>query len=256
MSNPSLNWRHASIGTLILAVAAAALLLEPISQPLAYHDFVDQRTLLGLINALNRLSNLPFLLVGLLGLHHCWRKSDLDARYAWQLFFFGVAMVAFGSDYYHAAPDNRTLVWDRLPMTIAFMGLFIALLSEQFGRVFERYCLFPALIMGVFSVAYWHYSGDLRPYLLVQFTPLLVIPFIVLLFPPRNSHRSYLLYALLFYLAAKLCEFFDGAIYQLSGHLFSGHTLKHLLAAGAVMMILRMVQCRQPILPSQDELST
>jgi hypothetical protein len=145
------------------------------------------------------LSNLPFLLVGALGLdavsapllRNNHRGSGaappaLGAAFfsgtpaevqreatSWAVFFSGVALTAFGSAYYHWRPSNRTLVWDRLPMTIAFMGLFDALLVEYAGPAAgfgagrpppPLAALLALLAAGAASVAFWRFTDDLRPY--------------------------------------------------------------------------------------------
>ncbi|MGC1960471.1 MAG: hypothetical protein WA683_22930, partial [Pseudolabrys sp.] len=50
------------------------LLLPPISQNQNYHDFADQRTILGIPHFWNVVSNLPFIAVGAAGLWQCRRE--------------------------------------------------------------------------------------------------------------------------------------------------------------------------------------
>jgi hypothetical protein len=139
-------------------------------------------------------------------------------------------------------------------MSIAFMGLFAGILAERVGpRV--GIALLPLLVAaGIGSVVYWHLTeeaerGDLRPYYAVQFLPLVCLPLLVLLFPPRYTHTADLFVALGWYLLAKICEGeFDGPIFRL-GHVVSGHTLKHLLAALGAGWILLMLWLRRPCSP-------
>ena len=84
-------------------------------------------------NAANVLSNLVFLVAGLLGLRSAVRQTALPARPAWIVAFAGIALVSVGSAWYHRAPADDTLLWDRLPMTVAFMGLLAAVLATPFG---------------------------------------------------------------------------------------------------------------------------
>jgi hypothetical protein len=138
----------------------------------------------------------------------------------------------------HYAPDNQTLLWDRLPMTVAFMALYVALLGHCFDRQLAQRFLPLALLTGAASVLYWSYSesrgaGDLRYYAVVQFLPMLLIPTLLLRWPPKALRVSYLWSMLLLYLAAKLCEYFDDT---LAGHLpflLTGHALKHLFSGAA-----------------------
>jgi len=53
---------------LMVASLATLPLLPPIAQDPSYHQFADQRTLLGIPNFWNVVSNLPFVLVGTMGL--------------------------------------------------------------------------------------------------------------------------------------------------------------------------------------------
>lgn len=232
---------------LLLPVAAmlAVAALPPIAQDPAYHDFADRRGLLGIPNFLNIFSNVAFLAVGGAGMLLCARRrGSLGAARAWGTCFAGVILVSFGSAYYHLAPDNATLVWDRLPMSLGFMALTVAVLADNVHPRLEKILLVPAALIGLASVIYWHYADDLRPYLLVQFLPLLMIPVVLQTSGSRPADRRHLLAALGFYVAAKLAEHFDHAVFGLSGGLLSGHTLKHLLAAAALLEIYRMLRRR------------
>jgi hypothetical protein len=249
---------------LVLACATAAWLFSrpPIPQRTEYHNFADDRTLLGIPNALNVLSNVPFLLVGVAGVLFL---STPDARRsggpvdeptiyaAYLCLFVGVGLTAFGSSYYHLAPDNRRLLWDRLPMSVAFMGLFAALIAERIDLRAGAFLLMPLVTAGVWSVLYWRETDDLRPYYYVQFFPLAVLPLLLFLFPPRYTRTQDLLIALGWYVVAKFLEQpCDGSVYQM-GHLVSGHTLKHLCAAAGAYQLLRMLQRRVRIAPAAGE---
>lgn len=230
------------LGLAVLAVAGV-FSLSAIAQDPAYHDFADKRGWLGIPNFGDVMGNLAFAVVGIAGLvraHHRWPRHKGADYWLWTVFFAGVFLVAFGSGYYHLAPSNATLVWDRLPMTIAFMSLFSIVIRD---RMHERWglLLFPAfLVIGIGSVWYWDWTeslgrGDLRPYALVQFYPVLAIILMIALFPPRHDGTAkYLFWTLGWYVAAKLLEHFDPQIFALTGHLVSGHTLKHVAAAVGV----------------------
>jgi hypothetical protein len=219
------------------------LLTGPVPQDPGYHHFADTRALAGVPNFWNVLSNLPFLIVGLAGLARCpipaARASGLAPEYG--AFFCGVALTAFGSAYYHLAPSNATLVWDRLPMTIAFAGLVGLLIGLHVARRLAHALTLAWLALGILSVTYWaateaRGAGDLRLYAFVQFAPLAVLPFLLL--DPRRKlpvNRSFWLLAAA-YAAAKFAEHFDREIFALAP--LSGHSLKHLLAAlGAATLI-------------------
>ena len=241
-------WIIVGIG---LAAIVTVLFLPPIPQDPAYHDFADRRPFLGIPNALNVLSNAPFVLVGALGLAFVRRRAALEERTALLILFAGVGLTGFGSAYYHLAPGNVTLFWDRLPMTIVFMSLFAVIIAERISLTAGRRLLPILLLAGAGSVAYWLVgelsgAGDLRPYALVQFFPLVAIPLILLLFPPRYTRGADLLGALAWYALAKLFEALDARFFAVGG-IVSGHTLKHLASAVAMYWILRMVRTRRAI---------
>ena len=246
-------WLFLALATV---VGITALLLPRTPQPLSYHDFADQRTWLGISNFGDVASNILFLVAGLWGLAFLCQKSGqkqfLDARERWPylLVFLGLLLTALGSAYYHLAPDNTRLLWDRLPMTVVFMPLVAAMIGER-TNVKLGFWLLPALMaVGVASVLQWHFSeqigaGDLRFYAAVQLYSLLAL-LAALLLPPRYTLGSYLLVVAGFYVLAKVFETEDRLIFSLA-HVVSGHTLKHLAAGAAGFCILRMLQNRQPI---------
>ena len=218
----------------------------PIPQDPAYHRFVDTRALFGIPNALNVLSNLPFLAVGLLGFRALIRRGaavgDPWERRAFFVLFAGITLTAFGSAYYHWAPDDARLVWDRLPMTVVFGPLFALVLGERLGAAWGR-LLWPLVVLGVVSVMVWRLTDDLRLYALVQFVPLALLPLLLLLYPPKYSHQGELWAMIAWYVGAKLLELLDVQIWSL-GQLVSGHTLKHLAAGAAVFHVVRWVERR------------
>jgi hypothetical protein len=193
-------------------------------------------------------SNLPFLIVGMLGFRLVRTQSQSyyvkQNRTAYSLFALGISLTAFGSAYYHLHPSNNTLLWDRLPMSLAFMSFFCIVISDYLSQSFARKILFPLVILAGASVVYWHHTesigaGDLRFYLLVQFLPLVLISLILVMFDQGTLRSNMIWYALGMYLLAKVLEVFDHEVYEILG-LVSGHTLKHLAAAaGAYYLIAR-----------------
>lgn len=230
----------------IIAIACIAVLfVDPVPQDPHYHLFSDQRTLCGVNHFWNVMSNIPFLLVGIYGLWRLPKMNIPNIKVAYLVFCVGVILVCFGSGYYHYNPNNHTLVWDRLPMTIAFMALFSLILHERVLSNPKTYSLIPLLLMGAASVFYWDWTesqsrGDLRFYALVQFLPILLIPLILKLYPKGYFSGAHLLWAFVFYFLAKLLEHFDAAVFDLLGAM-SGHSIKHLSAATAVLFIIRAI---------------
>lgn len=230
--------------------------LPAIPQSAAYHHFADQRAHFGIPNFWNVISNLPFAAVGIWGLAFLRKQATsrtfIDARERWPYYgvFFGLVLTAFGSAYYHLAPNNAHLVWDRLPMTIVFGSLVSALIAERIS-VRAGLQLLPWLIaIGGASVLQWyrdeiHGHGDLRLYAAVQAYSALVL-LLVLLLKPRYTRGGDLAVVFAFYVIAKIFETEDGRIFSF-GHIVSGHSLKHLAAAAAGYWILRMLQLREPL---------
>jgi hypothetical protein len=237
------RWRHGLLASALLGPLVVLVALDPIAQDPAYHEFADTRALFGAPNSLDVLSNFAFLAAGVLGLLACRRKAA-EVGVAWWVFFVSVSAVSLGSAYYHWDPTDATLVWDRLPIATCFASLVVALLAEHAYPRAERLWLLPALAVGVLSVLYWQQTGDLRLYVWVAFMPLVAIPALVLLFPSRYTRTRDLWLVLLLFVLSRAFEVLDRAVFDLTGGHVSGHTIKHLIAAGAIAWIARMVWLR------------
>lgn len=234
---------------LVVVGAAAAALLPPIAQSSAYHQFADDRTLIGIPRAADVLSNVGFLFAGVFGVIACLRRPFAE-RVHYVVFFASAGLVAFGSAYYHLAPDNDRLVWDRLPMTLGFMSLLAAVLAERVDLRWGRRLLAPLLALGVTSVVYWRWSerhgvGDLRPYALVQFLSLALILYALLAFPGKYGDSRGLWAGIGWYAVAKVCEHFDRAIFAATAGLVGGHALKHVAAAIGFACVAAMIRGRR-----------
>ena len=238
-------WRLATLAAFILATLGGTMVFDPIPQDAAYHTFADQRPYLGIPNFFDVISNIPFALVGLVGLRAAQRLGSESAKAAWFALFVGVVCVSAGSAYYHWAPNNQSLVWDRLPMTIGFMGLLVALLGEYIDVRLVKFALTPAVLVGASSVLYWHVTDDLRFYAWIQFMPLGVVAFLLICFASRFTHSWLLIVALAWYVLAKLCESYDAAIFQMLQKTVSGHTIKHLLAAAGCLTLVALLDKRR-----------
>ena len=228
-----------------------------IRQPLDYHNFADQRAWLGIPNFANVISNLPFAIFGAMGLLFLATASvkqnliDPHERWPYVFVFLGLFLTAFGSAYYHLHPTNATLLWDRLPMTIAFMAIVAALVTERISVHTGLIALPPLLLIGAASPIQWYVSelhgrGDLRFYATVQLCAVLALPFFLFFFSPRYTRSSDLAVVAAFYVLAKLLEVFDAWIYAAS-RLISGHTLKHLVASLSGFWIYRTLRLRRPL---------
>jgi ceramidase len=213
-------------------IVGAFLLFGPtISQPESYHAFADARRLSGIPNFWNVISNVPFAVIGVMGLR---KHHDVVNR----ILYAGLLLTAFGSAYYHLAPDDARLVWDRLPMTLVFMSLLAGLIAQGRDRRWELWILSFLLGCGIVSVLWWNVTGDLRPYAVVQFGP---APVMLPAFW-RSARRRYLWGAFGSYTLAKFAEYSDAAIYSVMP--LSGHTVKHVLAALAAYCIWKFANAR------------
>ena len=232
---------------LVLSALFAALVLQaPIEQVPRYNEFADSRALLGVPSFWNMVSNLPLLVAGVLGLHLVLARPAAPARLEWLVCFAGATLAAFGSAYYHAAPSDATLVWDRLPIGIAFAGFFSALVAENVGARAGRRLLLPALAFAAGSVLWWRWSGDLSLWIFAQAGPMLAIVLVFALFPSAGRERRWLGWALACYAVAKLFELGDGELMRWTAGAMSGHPLKHLLAAAGVFCFYGMLRRRAP----------
>lgn len=240
---------------LALIACIAMTLVKPIAQDPHYHNFADARSYFSIPNFWNVISNIPYLLFAGAGFYFLATNKDQphlkDHLLCYSVFFGGVFLTCFGSAYYHAFPDSETLVWDRLPMTIAFMGFFSAIIGEFISPRYGKILLLPLVCFGIFSVAYWWYTerqghGDLRLYALVQYLPMLLIPLIVILFGNKTVPTRNLWYMMLAYLIAKFFEAGDQLIFQRTPFL-SGHTLKHFAAGLTPLFYIRYLMDRRSI---------
>ena len=247
--------RERRIGFLIAVAATfavAAIVLPPIAQPTDYHRFADARRIFGIDNFWNVATNLAFLVVGSAGLSFVLdsgaRFGDPAERRAYVAVFAGVVLTSVGSAWYHLAPDNERLVWDRLPMTIVFMSLVAAFVSERVDARAGARLLVPLIALGMASVAWWWLSArsgheNLNAYIAVQFGSIAIVLAIAALFRSPYDASSGMVVVIALYAAAKAAELMDAAI-PAAGVPLSGHSFKHLIAAGALYALLRVLQTR------------
>jgi hypothetical protein len=228
------------------ALALALALLPPLPQPQDYHRFADARAWLGVQNFLDVVSNLAFLVVAVAGLFTVLRDVHGRAeRLPYALFFLALGATAFGSVWYHLAPDNARLFWDRLPIAVCFAALLSAVIAERLSRRAGLLLLAPLAATAAGTVWYWLRSealgaGNVLPYFAFQLYALLAILLLMHFYPSRYIRNTDLYRVVLLYGAALAAELLDRHIFAL-GEIISGHTLKHLLAALAAYQLVRML---------------
>jgi hypothetical protein len=242
---------RASLFVILVTAAsvAAALLLPALPQPVTYHDFADQRTLVGIANFVDVASNAGFLLAGIAGLVVALRSHTAfqhpAERWPYAIFFVGMLLTAAGSAYYHLAPDNERLFWDRLPMTVAFMSLIAAQVVDRISVRRGLALLVPMLLTGAASVVYWRATeragaGNVIPYGVLQGYAVVMLLLLAALYRSRYTRGADIYWVFGAYLAAKLFEALDDELLRLGG-VVSGHSLKHLAAAFAGLIVCRML---------------
>ena len=250
---PSSSRVHLLAACALLAPWLAAWLVPSFAQPQSYHDYADQRVWIGLPNAADVLSNVPFLAIGALGLYfvlNSWRTTNpaafSDQRAAWPyaLLFAGVVLTAFGSAWYHAQPSDATLLWDRLPMALGFAGLVAGTLMDRAPQRILQWLLAFAAV-GAGTVLYWRASGNLVPYLVMQVAFITAALIATAWIKPLYTHSKRIYAATGLYLIAVIFERLDHQIYGLLGGWISGHTLKHLFACAAIAVVLSMLRARR-----------
>ena len=241
LPNIPVGARVAALVALALACVGVLLVIGPIVQGPGYYDFPDSRALLGVPAFWNVVSNLPFAVVGVIGLRATARQAP-PLRTPWAALFAGIFLTAFGSGFYHLAPAAPRLRFDRLPMTIAFAAVFALALSDRVDERLGGKLLWPMIAVAAGSALFWFVTGDLRVYAFVQGYPMLAVPLLLLVARGRHLDGRWFIAAVLVYFAAKVLERHDGRIYDALGHAVSGHALKHLVAAGACWCLYRMAR--------------
>ena len=242
-----LHWRNLSRGERISLVTLATVLvawtlLPQVTQDQAYHAFADQRAWFGVPRAADVLSNVAFAAVGLYGLVRLASRDRARLPSATEAglacIALGYLLTAFGSAWYHLAPSDSTLVWDRLPMTLAFTGVLGTAIAQRIGQNVARVALAVLFELGVISVIYWMFRGDLSLYVLLQFGG--VAALLAILLATRRGDDPFPWWWLVgWYSLSKVLELADRTIWDATGGLFGGHALKHLAAAIAGAGLLR-----------------
>jgi len=228
-----------------LSLLALALFGPALAQPAHYHEFADQRVLWGVPFAMDVLSNLPFALAGAVGAWCLWSLpsgalSNVQRAMA-ALFFIGLLLTAAASSWYHWHLDDAGLAVDRCGMAVAFAGL-LGLAAA--GRVSERAGAtlgLAVLVLAPASVQVWFETGNVLPWAVLQFGGMGLVLWLALLRPRDAALDIRWSLVILAYAAAKLLEVNDHLVYELSGELVSGHTLKHVVAALAAWPVIAAI---------------
>jgi len=236
---------------LTLSITLSLLMHGRIAQFPDYHAFADHSVYFGIPHATDVLSNIGFAFVALWGLRRLLPLREHAAlNKCWpgySLFLYALLLTAFGSTFYHLAPDNARLLWDRLPIALVCAGLLAGVRADTVPNAESRRDTILLAIFALGSVVWWYISelagaGDLRLYLLLQGMPLILIPLWQAIYRAPKVERIAFGAAIFLYAVAKVTEVNDHTLMNALGVL-SGHTLKHLLAAAAAAVIVhRLIQ--------------
>jgi hypothetical protein len=230
-------------GMLLLVIGLLVILAghPAIPQPQAYHAFADARALAWgsavIPRAADVLTNLGIVLPGLWGL--AWlNRVPFSMRAPFAVFCLGLVLTGLGSAVYHWAPRDTLLVWDRLPMVIAFAGALGAVVADKLGEEAGLRWLLAWLYAGIVALALWQLGGDLRMYIAVQAGLVLLLAALGWLLPSTSGLAFPWRSALLCYVLAKLFEEGDKWVWQISPQHVSGHPFKHLaIGLGATLLV-------------------
>lgn len=234
-----------------ILMGLAVVAIPRFAQPAAYHRFEDCRTLLGIPHFGDVVSNVAFLVVGALGLL-VLASGRVRAAFGapWRarpyvVFFASLVLVAAGSAYYHWAPSDATLFWDRAAITVTFMSLAAIAISDRIHSQWGVRRGLPLLVtLGLGATLAWHLTGDVTYYFLIaQLAPTgsLVLTVFVLFPRRRVTDTRYFVGLAGLYGLAVIFEQLDATIWAMTAGTISGHTLKHLAAAGAVGLVIPML---------------
>jgi hypothetical protein len=225
---------------LLFAIGTALQWVWPLSQPASYHHFADERPLGHLHNASDVLSNLVILAAGLINLGWVVRHASRQPPQfpAMVVAGPGLILTSFGSAYYHVAPSDATLVWDRLPMTIVFAGILAMLWTSVTKQRVTWVQMLILVAVSLGTVLYWLAFDSLWPYAILQFGGLAVV--VVMTMIRKVDVPLAWAMVIVFYAIAKVFESLDWQVWALTNHMIAGHALKHVASgfAGASLLLI------------------
>ena len=240
----SLNTHRHEIALLTgcLILLALATLGPTIAQPEHYHAFADRRSLLGVPNMMDVLSNLAFACFGVFGAWRIWLSPQGALSPAQKglagLFFFGLVATAVCSSWYHLQPQDNGLAIDRYGMTLAFAGLLGLAGATQVSDRAGQWLALTVLVCGAWSIWSWSTTLNVLPWAVLQFGGIALMLGLGFLQPRADTLPVSWIAVILLYATAKVLELFDMPVYQLTSELISGHTLKHIVASCAALPVL------------------
>lgn len=241
------------IAGVVVLYGLLRLSFGPLPQDPSYHLLADTRMFLGLPRAGDVLTNLAILAAGLCGLALRPRMTVApEERAAVNVLIAATLLTALGSTYYHWAPANATLVWDRLPLAIILISVLVLVMADRLHPLFARHGVWPLTALAVASVIWWGVSeamegGDLLLYLIVRVGAGIAIALLLILRAPRHTGTKWMVMAVLCEVVMATLERLDQEIFQLTGGLVSGHSLKHVMVGVALGFVFCWLRVRRPL---------
>jgi len=228
------------------ALALLALWLPPQTQPGYYLHFADRRAWLGIPFASDVLSNLPFALAGFWGLRVLARVPATalaqTPRVLAALFFVGLLLTALVSGGFHWQPDQSGLAADRLGMTLAFAGVLglgaAGGISVRAGAALTV----AVLLCGPLAVWAAAHQGNLLPWAVLQGGGMVLLLLLAASRPLPTALPVRWGVVIAIYAVAKALELSDHAVFDATGHLISGHSLKHMVAALSAWPVIQALR--------------
>lgn len=259
---PTMNAAEQRLCTLGLVLAALAILGALLGDALAQmlhlqlnahghthlyahgHPFVDARAILGIPNAGDVLSNLPFAVLGIWGFGALYRAPVVHTatRQAATVFFLGLLLTCCSSSFYHWAPDAWGLAVDRAGMAVAFAGVLGLACAERVSLRAAPWVWGSVLAAGFLAIALNYSAGVIAPWAVVQFGGMAVVLWMTAQRPQPGALGVRWDVLIAWYALAKLLELGDATVFQATGHLVSGHSLKHIAASLAAWPVINALR--------------
>lgn len=208
------------------------------------HPFVDARAILGIPNAGDVLSNLPFAVFGIWGVGALYRAPVVHTatRQAATVFFLGLLLTCCSSSFYHWAPDAWGLAVDRAGMAVAFAGVLGLACAERVSLRAAPWVWGSVLTAGFLAIALNLSAGQIAPWAVVQFGGMAVVLWMAAQRPLPGALGVRWGVLIAWYALAKLLELGDATVFQFTGHLVSGHSLKHIAASLAAWPVIHALR--------------
>ncbi len=212
------------------------------------HPFVDARVLWGIPNALDVLSNLPFIGMGLWGFYALWRAPLVATatRQAATVFFTGLLLTCLSSSFYHWGPDAWGLAVDRAGMAVAFAGVLGLACAERVSHRAAPWVWGSVLAGGMLAIMLNFAAGAVAPWAVVQFGGMGVVLWAAVQRAPSGTSGGSLgicwTVLIAIYVVAKLLELGDEAVFHATQEFISGHSLKHIAASLAALPVIHSLR--------------